>query len=227
MPPRSRNLTFAKRSSTREAPSTQVCEDRGSVADLAELKATIEAVERELAEAREQLRESESTVERIDEARVQAEGRLAIARRAVSSFEERLGEQRQALLAATREAAVEAYQRAVRERDAAVERAAIAVRAVISAYEAIEAARATVADAAEEARRLGATVPRMPPPEPRLPEEDWTRVHQVLGAASQARLDEELVAAAAASNRMSALENLPPHLREAARARRARRGSHA
>jgi chromosome segregation ATPase len=189
------------------------------VADLDGLKAAIARVEQQLAEARAQLRESEATIERLNAARVEAEGRSAITRRAVSDFEDRLEEQRQALVSATREAAAAGYERAVRERDAAVEQAMAAVRTLIAAFEALNAARESVAKAAQEARHARAVVPSLPPAESSVSEEEWRRLHELLGAQSQARLDEELLAAAARSGNPLVIEKLPPHLREAARAR--------
>jgi hypothetical protein len=189
------------------------------VADLAEVRAAIEAVEQQLSDARAQLEDAETSIERLNQERAEAEGRVAITRRAVTDFEERLKEQRQALVDATREAALEGYKRAVKDRDAAVEQVVGAVRALIAAFEGVGVARNAVAGAAQEARRLGAVVPQALPPEPRVPDDEWSRLHELIGASSQARLDEELIAAAARSGNYLRIKELPPHLREAARAR--------
>ena len=165
---------------------------RRTVSDLDGLKAAIAGVEEQLADARAQLRESEATIERLNATRIEAEGRFAITRRAVSDFEARLEEQRRALVSATREAAAAGYERAMRERDAAVEQAMAAVRTLIVAFEALDAARESVPKAAQEARRAGAVVPSVPPAESSVSEEEWRRLHELLGAQSQARLDEEL-----------------------------------
>lgn len=190
-----------------------------AVADLEELRAAIEAVEEQLTDARAQLQESETTIERLHAARVEAEGRFAITRRAVLDFEQRLEEQQKALVKATREAAIAGYERAVGERDAAIEQVIAAARTLIAAFEAAEAARKSVAGAAQEARRVRAVVPNVPPPESSIPEEEWARLHELVGAHSQARLDEELIAAAVRSNNPLVVKELPPYLREAARAR--------
>ena len=187
--------------------------------DPEELRAAIKAVQDQLADARDQLEESQATIERLNAARVEAEGRFAITRRAVSDFEERLAEQQKALIQATKDAALGEYERAVRERDAAIEQAMAAVRTLIAALEAVEAARKTVSIAAQEARRARAIVPNVPPPESSVSADEWTRLHELVGAHSQARLDEELLAAAVQSNNPLVIKDLPPHLREAARAR--------
>ena len=189
------------------------------MADTKELQAAIEAVEEQLSDARAQLEESQATIERLNEARVEAEGRFAITSRAVSDFEQRLAEQRQALVKATKEAAAASYERAVRERDAAVEQSIAAVRTLIAALEAVEAARNAVKEAATEARRVRAVVPNAPPVEPSATADEWARLHELVGAHSQARLDEELLAAAVQSDNPLVIKDLPPHLREAARAR--------
>jgi hypothetical protein len=179
------------------------------------------ALEEELERQRARLSESEETLELLDRQKVQAAGTVANARRAVGDLEDRLTTRRHALAEAEREEARRALEAAVAERDAAAMQLAKTVEQTLDDLNSLDAAR-TAAGAVHQAsaRGLGRMQPPELPPEPVVLSETWDRLVARIRNEFDQNLEDELLEAAARSPLVHAIDDLPPHLRAAARQRR-------
>ena len=186
-----------------------------------ELAADVAALEAALAETVARLEEAEARAVALAAEKAEVDGEANLARRAVADFEERIGQQREALQAAERyEEACRARDAAVEERDAAGRRFAALARELIESLDELSGARSDVAAAQEGLRnrfgRSAGDIAREPPEPPELIAA-WTALQQRLQA--ETNLEEELLEAAANSRYAMAVDKLPPHLQDTARKR--------
>jgi predicted nucleic acid-binding Zn-ribbon protein len=188
---------------------------------LDELAAEITALEVALGEAVAQLQGAEERAAALAEEKAEVDGRAKLARQAVTDFEQRIAQQREAFAAAEEfEQACQAVDALTRQRDLAAGRLAAAARELMERLDELASLRSEVEAATEELhRRYGrsvADVPRAPAEPPELLEA-WHALRERLEA--ERNLDEALLEAAASSRFVGAVDKLPQHLQEAGRRR--------
>jgi chromosome segregation ATPase len=185
--------------------------------DADELAREVESLHEELEAARARARQLETTLTHLDEQRTETENRLELSERQITDLAEQM-ERRQTELEEAREQALfDAFLEVVARRDAAAHEAAVRLDTAVGAVAAIRRRRnETAAALADVPARLGAAIPD----EPREFEEAWARMVELVRANLAAKLEDELVDAAAASPAGRAIQELPVHLRELAVQRR-------
>jgi hypothetical protein len=189
--------------------------------DKQRLVTDVSALEEEHERLRACMDDAQQTLEALDRQKAQAAGTVMNARRALDDLEQRLAETRQALAAAEREEASRTLEVAVAERDAAAMQLAETVEQTLADVDSLEAARAAAA-AVHQAyvSGPGRTQPVKLSPEPVALAETWNRLVARIRTELDQNLEDELLEAAARSPLAHAIDDLPAHLRAAARQRR-------
>jgi chromosome segregation ATPase len=188
-----------------------------------ELAANIAALEEERSKAAARLREAEERAAALAEELAETGNRAELARRTIAEFEARVAEQREAL--ATAEAFEAAYRQlsvALEHRDESARRLAAVARQLLAQLDELDAARAALRSAQRDlTSRYGRATgdSHETPPEPEELADAWNALRSRLRDEIGRNLDEELLEAATTSLLPSAIDDLPPHLREAARRR--------
>jgi len=185
---------------------------------LTDIEKQVEVLRQDLAQAHEQADRHEGTVSAIDQQREEAVDRLKLALRQVDDFRSELERKEAELAEARREASITAAHDAIERRDTAAHEAVAAITALVEALQGLTAEREDVeqrrADLADSG--IGIDVP----PEPPELEEAMVRLTGFVRGLLDEQLEDEILEAAARSTRAQAIDDLPPHLQEAARSRR-------
>jgi hypothetical protein len=189
--------------------------------DKQKLAADLFALEEERERLRARMDSAEEMLKALDQQKVEADGTVMNARRALGDLEERFTEIRQALAEAEREEARRTLEAALAERDAAAMQLAETVEQTLDDLNSLDAARAA-AGAIHQAfvSGPGRKQPTKLPPEPVALAESWDRLVARIRTDFDQSLEEELLEAAARSPLAHAIDDLPAHLRAAARERR-------
>jgi hypothetical protein len=189
--------------------------------DKQKLATDLFALEEERERVRTRMASAEEILEALDRQKVEAAGTVMNARRALGDLEERLTEIRQSLAEAEREEARRTLEAALAERDAAAMQLAETVEQTLDDINSLDAARAA-AGAIHQAfvSGPGRTQPVALPPEPVALAEFWDRLVARIRTELDQNLEEELLEAAARNPLAHAIDDLPAHLRAAARERR-------
>jgi hypothetical protein len=192
-----------------------------------EIQDEIALLEQELKRVQASVAENDAALATLDEQRQERQGRLALARRAHEDVNRRLEERRVELARAEADAAVEAYERVLRERDVAAEALASAADAVTARLREYEAAQERAAGAWDAVLAQRELLPELGRETLAEPDQDAPRVNEaremLLGLVRNwldHDLERDLVEAAARSPAGYAIEKLPEHLRALARERR-------
>jgi chromosome segregation ATPase len=192
------------------------------MANRTKLQREIASLEQALGDAVKETDKAERALDELEGRRIEAEGRLAIARQAATNYAGRLEERRQALAHALEVEVQARLLEAVGARDETANRAAEAIAHLIASFERLEAARTTTAERVEEAEpHLGRRAEVGP--EPPEFEQEWTRLIDFVSRRAQLQLDDELVEAAASSPGGFDINKLPQDLQVIARERRSER----
>lgn len=190
--------------------------------DPEHLRTTLDALEEELERARMRLQEGQAEIVDLERRKAEAAGSVVVAERAIKELEERLAEEREALARVERLAEAEREVSArVGERDAVARDLGQAVTALLTQLDELDAARQRVAMAHHAVRALeGRGAVRAAPPEPDEFVQSWERLVERLREDLGAKLDRDLIEAAARSPFGNAINDLPIHLRTLAAERR-------
>jgi len=192
-------------------------------------KNELEALEQELQQATQAAEEIHAALSELDEQRREREGRLALALRAQEDFEQRLEEKRVELARAEAEAALEALERALGDRNVAAEEFASAVQAVTTRLQDFEAAQEDAENAWQaillsrgpaNARAAGAELQGDLQAQPGVFTEALTTLTEIVTQRANLDLERDLVEAAARSPSGKDIATLPEHLQGLARSRR-------
>jgi archaellum component FlaC len=179
-----------------------------------EITGEIEALERELGTLRDQAQEQSSAFQALADQVSELQKTVNRTHDAVADCETRL-QQKQAELADVQRV----YDEAVRAREESAARLAEASSRVLAELEAFE-------QASQSLRRLTAELgggthnAATADAEPETLREPWDKLVEAVRQRINERFEDELVEAAARSSMGQAIDQLPEHLREAARARR-------
>ena len=165
--------------------------------------------------------ENDAALATLEEQRTEYEGRLRLARRAEEDVTRRIDEKRLELHRAEAEAAVEAYERSLAERNSAAERFASAAEAAVAALREYEAAHRSVASALNAARsRPAGRASVKTEDEPPVVAEALDTLVDVVRERLDSDLERDLVETAARSPMGHNITKLPVHLQALARERR-------
>jgi hypothetical protein len=165
----------------------------------------------------------------LEDQRREREGRLALALRAKQDFEQRLEEKRMELARVEAEAALDALERALRDRNVAAEEFASAVQAVMGRLQDFESAQDEAQNAWQavmltrgpaNARSAGAELQGDLQAQPGAFTEALTMLTQMVRQRAELDLERDLVEAAARSPMGHDISTLPTHLQALARSRR-------
>lgn len=185
------------------------------------------ALEQEFQGARQAAEESQAALSALDEQRREREGRLALALRAQQDFERRLEEKRAELARAEAEAALEALEKALRDRDVSADAFASAAQSVITRLQDFDTAQQEVEKARQaillrgpaEARAAAAELPDDLDAQPGVFAEALTTLTENVTQRADHDLERDLVEAAARSPMGHDISRLPTHLQGLARER--------
>jgi hypothetical protein len=185
------------------------------------LATDVSALEEEFERLRAQLDDSEGALEALERQRAEVAGTVMNARRTLGDLEERLTERRHALAEAEREEARRMLEAAVLERDDAAMQLAETVGQALDDIDSLDAARAAV-EAIHQTLIGGSGRTQTPelPPEPVALAGAWDRLVARIRIELDQNLEDNLLEAAARSPLGYAIDELPAHLRAAARQRR-------
>jgi chromosome segregation ATPase len=185
----------------------------------------VREIEREIGELRRELRQAlaqseadRTTLAELETQRAEASERLDHAQQLANDVRVELERLQAALEEARTRASLAALEEAVGERDRTAEAAAGAIAAAIESLDDLDRRREAVARA-----RTAVTGHGLDPQVPAEPEAfagALERLVELVRGTLQDALDDELLEAAARSRSAGAIDELPPHLREAARQRR-------
>jgi hypothetical protein len=185
------------------------------------------ALERELERVRHQAEKEEAALRALDDQRREREGRIALARRAHQDLERRLEETRVEQQLAEAQAAIEAFERSLDERNTAADRFAATARDVVARLREYEAAGEVVRNAwqavptgpggrkAIESERAGELTH-----EPTVVADSLELLAEAVRDRLGGELERDLVEAAARSPMGHDIQFLPAHLQALARERR-------
>jgi chromosome segregation ATPase len=187
-------------------------------AEAKEIEQQLEALRHDLDEAHARAAHQEGQLSELDERRAEAADRLQLALRQAEEFRAELERKEAQLEEARRQAAIAEVEEAVRRRDETAIHVAAAITQVVDGLEALDGRREELAQAQSELASTGHRVET--PDEPPSFEEAIERLVTVVRAMLDEALEDELLEAAARSSRPRAIDELPPHLQEAARTRR-------
>jgi chromosome segregation ATPase len=186
------------------------------------------ALEQELQTARQAAEESQAALSALDEQRREREGRLSLALRAQEDLERHLEKKRVELARAEAEAALEAFKRALGDRDVAAEAFASAAQSVMSRLQDFDAAQEGVESAWQavllsrdpaDARAAAAELPGDVRAQHGVFSEALTMLIEMVSQRADEDFERDLVEAAARSPLGNDISNLPAHLQGMARAR--------
>jgi DNA repair exonuclease SbcCD ATPase subunit len=201
-------------SDDRERPAVKAPRGRGAAAD-------VEALERQLAQMNAQLAETDGALAELERQRAELGDAAENIRRAAIDLNRDLMQRREAVAQEEREQAGKALRDALTERDSIAAMLAKKLASILDDIATLDDARSRVAAAEATLRQLGGPqAVRSLPPEPPELAEHWKWLMTRVGAELDAHLADELIDAAALSPLGHAIEDLPGHLREAARHRR-------
>lgn len=176
-----------------------------------------------LAEATTQLEQSEEQLVEVEQQRHTLVGEAAVNRHAIAEFQKLLEKSRQELASLHVQEAVQTLDKAVKARDLAVREATSALSWIKTALQQLDERRAAVEQAENELRAVDPEARISVVSETELLDAAWDAVIPLLRARLEERLEFDMVEAAVASQRATAIDELPHHLRELARQRRNQR----
>jgi|SRR3954447_16891404 chromosome segregation ATPase len=188
--------------------------------DRAEAEAKLAEIAARREQAQEKVSENAQRLAALEEQRVELEGQTALARRAITDYEQYLERLHGELAAIEVEEAHSALDEAVRARDQLAELTAEAARNLRSAHDALQAQRRAVEEARRDLLALDRSAPAVVPPEEPAYEDAWRDLAPLVKDELDVRLESEIVAAAAKSGNVHEIERLPEHLQVLARERR-------
>jgi chromosome segregation ATPase len=176
--------------------------------DKDKLKREIRAIERDLQRARQLAEKNQAALSALDEQRSEREGRITLALRAQQDYERSLEEKRAELARAEGEAALEALNDELRNRDVAAEAFASAAHSVIerlqdfdTAQEEVEKVRqAILLRGPAELRAAAAELPGEPGSSPAVFAEALTTLTDIVSQRADHDLERDLVEAAHAQS---------------------------
>jgi chromosome segregation ATPase len=169
------------------------------------IKEQLEALSEKLAGLEREADEATSTSASLKQHLEEAEGRLALKRREINDYERAVAEKEAELREARREESAAHHQEAAG-------RLAESISQVLVRIEEYEAA-------AEDLSRLDGSRAASRPALPGVLQEPWEQLKETVQKLTDIQFADELVEAAAQSRMPDAVDALPAHLREAARAR--------
>lgn len=179
------------------------------------------ALRAQMEEARERAEASAEELSRLEDLRNEVDGRRVIALREAAAFEDRLAQEEAELEQLRVQGVLTAFERAVSARNDADEALAAKILEVIDGLTERENLTGIVT---ELHQKLSAHAIRIDIPEQRPSLIDaWQRLQEIVRASLGEELEDDLIEAAVASPLGKAIEDLPIHLREAARLRRIER----
>ena len=185
---------------------------------MKDIEQQLEALRRDLGQANARAAQHEGQLTELDERRAETSDRLQQALQQVDEFRAELERKEAALEEARQQAAIAEVEAAVQRRDETATQVAAAVTVVVDGLEELDGRRETLAQAEAELASQGLRV--KVPEEPPSFEEAMERLVGVVRGLLDDTLEDELLEAAARSPRPKAIDELPPHLQEAARNRR-------
>jgi chromosome segregation ATPase len=188
--------------------------------DPREVEEKLSILEVRRREAEASLQESADRLAALEDELATTLGKRKLAERQAADIDEYMERLHRELAAAKVADARDAVKEAVRVRDVAIEEASEAAAELGSAIERIASARDALQEAHKRLRNLDRQAPRTPPPEPCDFDERWRTLAPKVEAELGARLETELVEAAARSHNYLMVEQLPEHLQELARQRK-------
>lgn len=185
---------------------------------LTDIEKQVEALRQDLTQAHEQADRHEGALSALDQQRSEAVDRLKLALRQVEDFRSELERKEAELAEARREAALAEAQSAIDRRDTAAQDATAAIGALTDALQRLTTEREEVEHRRADLADSGVSIDV--PPEPPELDEAMGRLTRFVRGLLDEQLEDEILEAAARSTRAQAIEDLPPHLQEAARNRR-------
>jgi chromosome segregation ATPase len=186
--------------------------------EMKDIQQQLEALRKDLNDAQARAVQTEGQLTELDERRAETADRLQLALRQVDDFRDELDRKESQLEEARREAAIAEVENAVRVRDETAARVAASISSVVDGLEELDDRRDDLARAQSELAGSGLRL--QIPGEPPSFEEAMERLVAVVRTKLDETLEDELLDAAARSPRPRAIDELPPHLQEAARNRR-------
>jgi chromosome segregation ATPase len=194
--------------------------DDEQVGEMKDIELQLEALRRDLDEARARADQHQGTLSELDERRAETADRLELSLRQVEEFRAELERKEIELEEARERAAIAEIEEAAGHRDEAARKVAAAITTVIEGLDELDGLR-------DELERLRSTHESAGifvgvEAEPGELGEAIERLVTVVRGLLDETLEDELLEAAARSSRPRAIEELPVHLQEAARARRRR-----
>jgi hypothetical protein len=207
-------------SANRGIPRDDGCGTISCIAREEDPKREIAALERELQRIRHEAEKNRAALDALDEQRREREDRLSLALRAQQEFERLLEEKRVELSRAEAEAAREAFEQALTDRDAAAQAFASAAQSIMLRLKEFDAAQENAESMwhAQLQSAAGAEL-RDPHALPGVFTEALATLVELLSQRTDRQLERDLVEAAARSPLGNDIPNLPAHLQELARAR--------
>jgi chromosome segregation ATPase len=186
--------------------------------EMKDLELQLEALRRDLDEARARADQHEGMLSELDERRAETADRLELSLRQVEQFKVELERKEAELEEARRQAALAEVEEAARRRDEAAHKVAAAITTVIEGLDELDSLR-------EELQRVRSTHASdgllvEVDDEPAEFGDAIDRLVALVRGLLDETLEDELLDAAARSSRPRAIDELPKHLQEAARARR-------
>jgi chromosome segregation ATPase len=188
--------------------------------DRAEAEAKLAEIAARREQAREKVTENDRRLAALEEQRLELEGQTALARRAITDYEQYLDRLQEELVAIEIDEAHSVLAAAVAARDRAAKDAADAARNLRAAHDGLQANRQTVEEARRRLLSLDRSSKTVVPPEEPTYEAAWRELAPVVENELDVRLETEIVAAAAKSGNIHEIERLPEHLQVLARERR-------
>jgi chromosome segregation ATPase len=188
--------------------------------DRAEAEAKLTEIAARRAQAQEKVTENDRRLAALEEQRLELEGQTALARRAITDYEQYLDRLQEELVAIEIDEAHSVLAAAVAARDRAAKDAADAARNLRAAHDGLQANRQAVEDARRRLLSLDRSSKTVVPPEEPTYEAAWRELAPVVENELDVRLESEIVAAAAKSGNIHEIERLPEHLQVLARERR-------
>jgi hypothetical protein len=181
----------------------------------------LQTLEQKLEEQQMQLGDVQAALAALERQRAEIESAASSVRATITGIERDLAQRREALATAERAEAKQAFDAAVADRDGKAVRLAQSLTKALDALEELDAARGAAAEAHGRLQQLYGPRKAEPlPREPRQLTEPWERLLERMRTEVDVHLVDELVEAAARSPLGHAIDDLPAHLREAARQRR-------
>jgi chromosome segregation ATPase len=186
--------------------------------EMKDLELQLEALRRDLDQARARADQHEGMLSELDERRAETADRLELSLRQVEQFKVELERKEAELEEARRQAALAEVEEAARRRDEAAHKVAAAITTVIEGLDELDGLR----DELQRVRSTHASDGLLVEVEDEPAEfaDAIERLVALVRGLLDETLEDELLDAAARSSRPRAIEELPTHLQEAARARR-------